>query len=710
MVDLKRVDDLLSEYNEIGSMMEERRTRLSSIREEGMGWCSNVNTIVTEDRNVLERLIVARDTRPRGVLMDPARHVVDAWIEILEWHNRVQDAFRNLVSSTRSIPGGVATAAFSTIISDTFYPLLLEGQEVVSMFSQQNASEGRVSFVPDDALQALIKLQGNQKPIKKISTAKLESSELGQMILSRIVDRSVDSMHGSPLFCLLFFAWRVAVIDLTTRLTLTTTDTAEQTQPKPTLEEARQLDASQPTFSDDSAALQDETSYPRLLLKGETQEVAKFRKLISDGDRVEATTRALLPATKEVVRGSFEKKNEVREHLTKLKELQADFKSRLQDKEGFILSSSLEQSLDSVVKDVTWLTRTFPYAALQSDTLPTIEEDDDISDSSKPSDGNQSVAIPWDLLVSLHERVPDLVTGPGGDISRVSLRVKELFEAATQWQDEVTNQMSLSIRGGARRRSPGTGAEDDEAPKINMDSLAQLAQHPILARVAMPREEAVRKVLDRAHDFEESLAGLLNSDFEGIQADKTPYPESDSLVGKNGDFLLYRLTGSTLFEELKATLKKMSKIAADVLADTPGKMAFDWIVKAVAWIQDLKEAVDDTSSAKSHGSGKLAIPSSDAKELLERGNNLFLEFTDDVRRTLAAHKISLSTNKQTERLTVVIGKGGALHSLGGTAIKWCPLLLEWLKADVERLEEWEREVIDLSTAFQSMATTLETSR
>ena len=707
MVDLKRVDDLLAEYEELGSTMEEKRELLRSIREETTTWCSNVEKIIVDDNNVLERLTVARDARPKGVLMDPARHIVDSWIELLEWHNRVNAAFRGLISSSKSIADGPDSAAgdsFSTLIADMIYPLMLEGQEVVSRFSRQGEAREDGSFSPDDALTNLFRFHENHKPLRTLSVWKLESSQLGSMLLSRIVDHNRDAMQGSPLLCLLFLAWRVAVIDLIHRQSATERIASKDAQRRPTLEEAKELSAIQPCLpplnSQDNTTLEDGMlPFHCLFSRLETAEVAKFRQLISDAERVETATRLALPATKEIVRGSFDKAGEVRDHLAKLKQLQADFKSRLQERSGLILSSALEQSLDSVVKDVAWLVRTFPYAALHSDTLHDKTEDLERDEDPPQAEETHSAAIPWDVLVSLHERVPDPTAGLGGDLARVSLRVKELFEVANTWQEEVTSQLSLSYRGGAKR---GAAIESDDAPKINLGRLAQLAEHPILARVSMPREDAVQRVLDRAREFEESLAGLLGVDFEGNSADKTAYPESDSLVAKNGDFLLYRLTGSTLFAALKTSLEKMSPIAADVLADTPGKSAFDWIVKAVAWIDDLSKAVDDISSFKSAGSKKLVIPSSDAKRLLDRGHDLFIEFTDDLRRTLAVHKISLSTNKQTERLTVVIGKGGALHSVGGTAIKWCPLLLEWLKADVERQRDWESRAIGTGRSFHEM--------
>lgn len=701
MIDVKRIDDLLAEYGVLGSKMEQRRTVLMSVREQAITWTSRVEQIIVENENVLERLTFARDERPKGVLMDPARHVVDSWIELLEWYSRVIVAFRELVTSAKSNANGPdSDESFSTLIADKIHPLMMEGLEVVALFSRNRVAPGSFSLSPDDIVGMLSRMHDSQKLQRTISIAKLEANHLGNLILSHIVENTFDAEQGSPLFCLLFLAWRVLVIHLIHRQSAVERASSDNKIQKPTLEEAKALNALRPRLhlvDSQSETTNDGIAPFHIIFSNvQTAEVARFQDLIADGERTEIATRMALSATKDLTRGSFNKTSEVRDHLATLKLLQSDFKSRVQGLSGLTLSPALEQSLDSVVKDLSWLVRTFPYLVLHFDEIPN-QSDDPVSSGEKGGqDRKHDVSIPWDVLVNLHERLPNLDNdGPGGDIARVSLRVEELYEAASTWQKEITSHLSLSFRG-SKRRSPGTQESDGDL--TNMARLAQLAKHPILARVSMPRETAVQQVLDRAHEFEELFAALLDTDFEGRSPDKAPYHESNSLVGRSGEFLLYRLTGSALYESLKSHLRMMSSAAEAVLADTPGKAAFEWILKAVAWIDELNKSVSDAV-----GAVKLVIPYIDAVRIMENGNGLFLEITDELRKTLASHKIFLSTNKQTKRLTVVIGKGGALHSLGGTAIKWCPLLFEWLKEDVSRQQHWESRVVGMATAFQTVA-------
>lgn len=88
----------------------------------------------------------------------------------------------------------------------------------------------------------------------------------------------------------------------------------------------------------------------------------------------------------------------------------------------------------------------------------------------------------------------------------------------------------------------------------------------------MPRESAVSEILESAKTFELYLHNFLGKDFARANnwQDRAPYPDNRSLVGRSGEFLLYRLTGSPLHSTLTATIEQISAIAQDVFADTPG--------------------------------------------------------------------------------------------------------------------------------------------
>ena len=223
--------------------------------------------------------------------------------------------------------------------------------------------------------------------------------------------------------------------------------------------------------------------------------------------------------------------------------------------------------------------------------------------------------------------------------------------------------------------------------------------HFFFAKVAMPREGAVTGILRTSNQFDIQLNEFLGKDYDGSCPDRAAYPEADSLVGKRGEFILFRLTGSPMFYALKEALQSISHVAENVLAETPGKAAFEWIRKAIMWIEDLNAAVTSESPTGGDLGNLLVIPSVDAKRILKDGENIFLVVPEDLRRTMSKYGIIVSTNKQDGTLKVVFKKGGAHHSIGGTAIRWCPLLFESLKNDVARLVEWETELTMILTSF-----------
>jgi hypothetical protein len=219
-------------------------------------------------------------------------------------------------------------------------------------------------------------------------------------------------------------------------------------------------------------------------------------------------------------------------------------------------------------------------------------------------------------------------------------------------------------------------------------------------QVAMPREKGIRNLVENTEKFEVKLHKFLGQDYDGDDPDRVAIPEGESLVGKDGTFLLFRLTGSPLFQKLKTSLVSISEVADDVFAATPGKAAFDWIRQAVDWIESIQSSV--TVDTTPFGLQRLAVPSALAKKLLQRGEEILLNMPDDLRQTMSHHKIHVSSNKD-GKLTVKSNKGGAHHAVGATALRWCPFLFDALKQDVTRLSDWEISVKKVSEDFLCLA-------
>jgi len=215
----------------------------------------------------------------------------------------------------------------------------------------------------------------------------------------------------------------------------------------------------------------------------------------------------------------------------------------------------------------------------------------------------------------------------------------------------------------------------------------------------MPREYAVKKMLENTKKFEVQLHEFLGKDYDGTDLDRSPYPEPGSLVAEDGTFHLYRLTGSPLFQSLKLRIASIEEIANNVFADTPGKATFDWICKAVAWIEGIHSAVRrEDFQLGSVSDSRLMIPAEAARKLLAEGQAILLNVPEDLRKTLSQHRIFVSSNKD-GNMIVKSTKGGAHHAVGVTVICWCPFLFDSLKADVSKLDAWQLLIVEVSNEF-----------
>ena len=315
----------------------------------------------------------------------------------------------------------------------------------------------------------------------------------------------------------------------------------------------------------------------------------------------------------------------------------------------------------------------------------------------------------------------DLVVG---DFACVVIRVKELYAAAQKWQKDISSLTTLTMRGGKRRESTD---EPDSTTTIDLDMVTELCNNPVLSKVrpaktgtgdtetlfsyrstsiniqqvAMPRENGIRAMLQSTKRFEVELCELLDKDYDGESPDRVPIPEERSLVGEDGTFHLYRLTGSPLFQALRTSIESIAQVANDVLGNTPGKAAFEWIYRAFVWVDSIQSKV--TIRGSPLGPPRLGIPGVDARKLLARADEIFLYLPDDLRKTLSQHKIFIAATKE-GKLTVRSRKGGAHHAVGAAIIRWCPFLYNGLKHDVANLEAWESEVARLSHEFLAIRT------
>lgn len=710
MVDIKRISDLVAEYKTLGVEISGYTSCLQKVLADASEWSGRLEDNLLRESSPMEDCftVLTRESqlRPKGLIMDPTRQVIETLLDLLEWYQKSKSTLNKVVVLLRTAERGSSLRErFSDIILSDVYPLLAEGCALVEMFSHENQFKFQASAVISGRI--LEGSRGIRRSARALVRERLEAHPLGSSLLHRLVRMDIDTREGSPLAMYLWYDWHLIVDSF-----VLCVDDPEGNVVR-TLSEARNLMSEQPrleTAGDHS---------PLRLLGGCTSNTTgRFKQLVEDAEASEKSIYELLSRSRDLRKGCMEKADSVRQHLTDLKEQHSLFKDRSNGKQCLMLDTLLEPQLEHHIKVFTWLVSidlllrskflhdtpvltsafvSIPSRLFQVRTFsyPFLYLDEASYSDARCGEDNEDTRVPWDVLVTLFERVPLEEEVPIDDFALVSLRVRELYHAARKWQDEITRSTLLSNRGGKRRglgAPPSKGEHDGESSKLQLEQMEQLAANPILSKVAMPREGAVKRILQNSKEFEIQLHSFLGKDFDGPNPDRAAYPDSHSLVGDNGEFILFRLTGSELFEYMQKSMKELSVVAENVFAETPGKTTFDWIDRAVTWIEELNDSVTKESPFQVARENILVVPEERGRELVKSGAEIFLNIPDDLKRTLSHHGIFVSTNKQEQSLRVVLKKDGAHHSVGGTVIRWCPILFECLKADVTRLETWQREL------------------
>lgn len=700
MVDIKRIVDLTTEYPGLQVEIPGYFEQLQLIQSEAYKWSQNLYTTLMNDHgsftDALSFIQKEKDQRPKGIIIYPTRSVADSTVDFLAWYEKIKEAAKIVAeklnqSSSGEDPQGVG-AVYSDLMIREFYPVLADGSEALDIYcsTYKTRSELPGQFKPnsDQCMEILENHFRIRKTTRAPSREKINSNDLVCSLFSRMSSR--DEREGFPLQLILWVQWHLFVADFVSLRENDGELGLRQDQVRSLLE-AKQIKSQNPFLSDHM----DLSGAPniRILIQTKTIELIELDRIIEEAQKAEATIKKTLAAAKELLRGSlFEKAERIREHLSCLRAMLSMLKSRSLGNGGLSINGAFENPLERHIKYFTWLVRTLQY--------PVLHQGEASYSSSFEENDIQPQRIPFDALVSIHERMPSEIS-EFGDPILCTLRVRELYIAAKKWQDEVSRSTLISNRGNKRRGTKSQKSDNasqleakeaEKDAKLCMRKMEMLAEDRILSKVDMPRHKAVKAMVDAKKEFEIQLESFLAQDFEGNQ-DNAPLPKGDSLVGRNGQFILYRLTGSSLFAMMQSSVQSLATIGDTVFAETRGKAAFDWMRSAVTWIEELQDAVITQPKFTNSNEKLLVIPLKDAKELCESGANIFLQTTNkDVTRTLSNHGIYVSVNSIKKQLNVRLKKDGAHHSVGGIIIRWCPILFDSLRADVARVELWENDV------------------
>lgn len=213
------------------------------------------------------------------------------------------------------------------------------------------------------------------------------------------------------------------------------------------------------------------------------------------------------------------------------------------------------------------------------------------------------------------------------------------------------------------------------------------------SQVVIPGESTVHEIFKRALAMKESLETklLANEKPNSFDVHKGKFPTEESLVGDDGDFLLFRLTGSLIYIQLRRALTSLKTVADELTVRTSEKAAYQWMMSVAEWIELL------SSGVICDGESQLSIPVDSARNILEQGRVVLYSVADEVQDSLAMKQISI--RPKPNKYSIVVLKGGAMTSPGGSLLRWAALLFESLRSDVKKESVWRASADNLIKLF-----------
>ena len=166
-------------------------------------------------------------------------------------------------------------------------------------------------------------------------------------------------------------------------------------------------------------------------------------------------------------------------------------------------------------------------------------------------------------------------------------------------------------------------------------------------------------------------------------------PDGKSLIADNGDFILYRFTGSEMYAALREKLPSMMELSERLPVITPEKAAIMWMARIFDWVESIKNAGNFKDE-------RLVITMKSALEILQMGHEIFYTAMAEVQSWLRGEKVGVLLFPDKVEVTPMKGCTG---TLGLGLLSWATCIFECLKNDIDKEDEWKKHVLRASNDF-----------
>lgn len=654
-VDVSRIKSLLADHDTLASSFVEEYEHLREVEKVVDGWASAMNQVVVNESYHLEtrynELEKIEASRPKGIIANPPRRVVDLWKKVLTWG-------LNLKTGVESITGKLLEwKANQTPGLETRDAELQESIRLTHLLLASIIVEGQDFMLAKEVILTPLLSQLRSKTISSFSNGAcselisrrdvVESSAHGELLLSRVIGAEADLQSGFPLRFVRDTFWRIMAFSLLQNV------------------------------NSGGVHLKDVKILSELCVCDSGVSLS-INKLIDDAEQLQTNaTNVMATCSKLLQMDCFLHQNELRKCLVDLKSIESDFKSeRLGSATRLLRSNGIETVIAGKLLSVTWLVDTLSH--------PIIFESVNRSVQSHSVD-----QISVDDLRLLYGTNPVSASSRGGndldkEILRVYNLVRDLHNRAQEWQKTARSLLNFD-----------KGLIISEVIKV--ETIEALNQSPVLSKVTFPELSTFKNAASVALQVKDRVAKeLFREEYNGIDVNKGRLPDKSSLLAANGDFLLYRFTGGDMYSAIEKALNSLIEISSQLPITTEDKATVIWMVKVFDWVTSLRDAVTDQTVVEGPNNMRLVLKVDHALSILERGHEVFYSVPDEVQRQLSLNKIS--TKILPRRLSVNMMKQSTF-TLGLGLLRWSVLLFECLKVDLDSQDSWKQAVLSVTQTY-----------
>jgi len=619
---------------------------------------------------------------------------VGEWIELLDWHTQCTQIFDLLkthhLEKSSAIGELTDSAVYIVQTNHEVEKLLSRGYELIH-FPPPQVGSFHVDFTPMTNEECL----NHFKSPTPISLTKIKSCTYSMALLRAVVDHDDRLKANGNLFILQLFVWRHVASDLLGKIEKHSRRRGKQYS-RATLESAKALLESMEHLPESFESL----SKADCLL--ESIYLAKYVPL---QQHINDAEKATVEANETLNQINSERRTEitaeyVEEMSGRLKSIRSSIRSVNEFGLGVELAKSTE--VERRIRDLSWM-RSINACPIISDTKYSSARRG-VSDSHSEAFFSDEKRVPLSFLVQIYEKAPSHCRSDvnsnacslDSEMSSSYNRIRTVKEQLSQWKSKLHSFMPRSLRAIKRRDTLSRYAAEDaleEYDIVSEEELRKLQQHPLLRYVSIPEEDSLSESLIYTITMRDQLISIFAKDSCGHNVERIALPTYASLIGDSGDFFLRRVINHPSYFQLKKELAAIDDCAKNLPVRTLEKVTYDWVIKILNWIETVADAVFIPGSVHAESPiHKQCLSLNDTERLIDEGHRLFFAITEESKKYLLKHRLSVVTRASTGNVTVKSCKGGKNLSIGGTVLRWIAFVYNGMRNDLASTLLWTKRV------------------